>query len=394
MRKSLLYIFLLLPFPIVAQKLDSNRAGMLAEIEKNNTTLIALRQQAEADKAQNRVGNALPDPTFGFSYSWGNKSGMEGKKTFSAEQELDLGTLTRKRSKLAKSANAVIDWNYRLERQTILAEADLLLVQLVYHNANCEELSSRMERAKLLKEVYEKKMLAGDANQIELNKIRLFHTSAMANYKRAQAERAVTLDELQRLNGNQPVQYGHTEYSTIDLPTLNVLEEKAMDLSPLIQSANANIKQEKENLKLNKIEALPGVSIGYTGEHVGGNNYNGVSVGVSVPLWGNSRRKVSQQRTAVLAAEMNKHDAENQILSKMKLQYDNAKSLLELSKQYKTELANNEDLKILEKALKAGQISLLEYLTEVAFYDNARSEVLSIERDSQLAISQLFSIFQ
>ena len=393
MRTTLLYSMFFLAIPLMAQRPEERRTAFLQNIEKNNTTLVALRQQVVADKAQNRIGNALPDPTFGFSYSWGNQEGMEGKKTFSAEQTLDLGVLSGQRKKAVAAENAVVDGNYLLERQTILAEADLLLVQLIYENAVCEEWSARMERALQLKDLYENKLKAGDVNQIEVNKIRLYYTAALANYRKAEADRKMTIDQLRRMNGDQPVNCGYTQYGPIQLPELRELESKVQELSPQIKQAYAKVQKEKDNLKLSKIEGLPEISVGYTGEHVGGNNYNGVSVGVSLPIWGNTRRKVSQQRTAVLAADMNLKDVETQTVARLKLQYENARRLIEVALQFTESINKNEDLEILRKALDLGQMSLLEYLTEVSYYDDLHLQAIEVERDSQIALSKLYSIF-
>ena len=43
---------------------------VLDSIEKNNTTLIALRTEAEARKLENRTGITLADPEVGYKHMW------------------------------------------------------------------------------------------------------------------------------------------------------------------------------------------------------------------------------------------------------------------------------------------------------------------------------------
>ena len=48
--------------------------NVLIEIEKNNTTLSALKLRVEADKVGNKTGIYIQNPEFEFNYLWGNPS--------------------------------------------------------------------------------------------------------------------------------------------------------------------------------------------------------------------------------------------------------------------------------------------------------------------------------
>ncbi|MBK6964392.1 MAG: hypothetical protein IPH20_10765 [Bacteroidales bacterium] len=43
----------------------------MSNIERNNTTLSALRKSVEAEKLGNRTGIYLQNPEAGFNYLWG-----------------------------------------------------------------------------------------------------------------------------------------------------------------------------------------------------------------------------------------------------------------------------------------------------------------------------------
>ena len=72
MKKYIILIAVLaLTGPVAAQQpIDA----VLQQIERNNTTLEALRKQTEADKLQNKTGITLPDPEVSFDYLWGDPS--------------------------------------------------------------------------------------------------------------------------------------------------------------------------------------------------------------------------------------------------------------------------------------------------------------------------------
>ena len=395
MRKNSIFLSLFLSaMSLSAQNVESDKAALLAEIEKNNTTLAALRQKAVADKQLNSVDNVLPDPSFNFSNTWGNQPGSVTSQSYSIEQELDWGTLSGIKKSTTRVANKDIDLNYLAERQIILAEVDQLIIELIYFNALCEELSMRQERAAQLKLLYEKKFNAGDADKLELNKVKINHTATIAEYRKAIADKEAIMDDLQRYNGDKPVKFNNKKYTTTALPPLVDLMKRAHETAPQIAKINNAIELEQQRLKLSKSEGIPNLSIGYAGSSAKKNRTNALTMGIDIPLWGNSRRKVKHQRVAVTVAEYEKKDVEVQIVSTLKRQYTNAKSLIQISEQFYRDLNDNEDIKILDKALDAGKLSLIDYLNEISFYYSAHDQALEAEKNAQLAISYLWTIFR
>ncbi|MZP56074.1 MAG: transporter, partial [Bacteroidales bacterium] len=64
----LLITALLSASDLFAQNIDR----IIAEVEKNNTTLIALRKDADAELIGNKTGLYLKNPEFAFNYLWGS----------------------------------------------------------------------------------------------------------------------------------------------------------------------------------------------------------------------------------------------------------------------------------------------------------------------------------
>lgn len=377
-----------------AQNVENDKAALMSEIEKNNTTLAAMRQRVIADKQKNSLSNTLPDPSFDFSNTWGNQPNSVTSQSYSIKQDLDWGTISGLRKKTINSSNKTADLNYLIQRQILLAQVDKLIVDLTYGNALCEELGIREQRAAEIKELYEKKFAAGDADQLELNKVRLNHTATIAELRKAQADRDAVLNDLQRVNGNHPIIFTHTDYADIPLPPLAELMKRAEANAPQIAMVANTIEEERQKLKLSKTEGLPELTLGYAGSSARSNRTNAITVGLSIPIWGNSQRKVKQQKAELTVAELEKEDVETQIKSTLSKQYTNVTSLCQISDQFKKELHANEDIEILNKALKAGKLSLIDYLNELTFYYSAHTQALQAEHNSQLALSELWYMFR
>ena len=364
-------------------------ANEMQTIARNNTTLKAMYQQLKATQLANAADNALPDPEAEVAYMFGSPKGVEPRTNVAVTQSLDWGVLTGRRRKLSKAANTAAMAEYRVAFQKVMSEADAALVQMVYYNRLQTELETRCHEARNIMLMYEKKYTDGDVNLIELNKVRLNTAVSEAELQRAKADRAAVAQTLQRLNGGAPITMPDTVYpATTALPPLATLKE-AMPHTAAMAQAEASLAQSTAAVKLAKVEGMPEFTVGFQGEYIKDNNYSGPSIGFSIPLWGNTRRKVKAARATQVASQLSLADARQQQLSTLDQLYMQATDLNATTQQLKDHLAATTNDALLRRSLEAGQLSVLNYLLEQSFYYSARTALLEAERNAQLAVSQV-----
>ena len=129
--------------------------------------------------------------------------------------------------------------------------------------------------------------------------------------------------------------------------------------------------------------------MGFQGEYIKDNNYSGPSVGLSIPLWGNSRRKVKAARAEQVARKLDLQAVRQQQQMELEQAYAQAVELRATADRLRSDLNAASSDTLLRRSLEAGQLSLLDYLLEQSFYYSARTALLDAERDAQLALSQL-----
>ena len=364
-------------------------ANEMQTIARNNTTLKAMHAQLQATLLANSADNALPDPEAEVAYMFGSPKGVEPRTNVAVTQSLDWGVLTGRRRKLSKAANTAAMAEYRVAFQKVMSEADAALVQMVYYNRLQAELETRCHETRNIMLMYEKKYTDGDVNLIELNKVRLNTAVSEAELQRAKADRAAVAQTLQRLNGGAPITMPDTVYpATTALPPLATLKE-AMPHTAAMAQAEASLAQSTAAVKLAKVEGMPEFTVGFQGEYIKDNNYSGPSIGFSIPLWGNTRRKVKAARATQVASQLSLADARQQQLSTLDQLYMQATNLNATTQQLKDHLAATTNDALLRRSLEAGQLSVLNYLLEQSFYYSARTALLEAERDAQLAVSQV-----
>ena len=395
MKRTLIILYMVCaaaPILCAQSVLKSGWESWMAQIAQNNTTLKALHRQMQASVLANGSNLSLTDPEAEVAYLVGTPKGVPNRTNVSLTQSLDWDVLLGRRSALAKANNQVAYNDYRRAVQQVLAEADEQFTSLVYYNKLCGELSQRQTLAEEIERLYQQKFERGDINQLEVNKVRLNASVCRADWARAHNERQQILANLQRLNGGHAVAFTDTVYPLAGkaLPPL-VDFQSALAGSLAVQTAQAAVAQSEAEIKVAKAEGLPALTVGFQGEYIQQNNYSGLSLGFSVPIWGNSRKKIRKAEAELAANRLTVDDVIYQERAQVAKLYASAQQLQQAANalQKDMQLMNNDQL--LRRSLELGQISLLDYLLELSFYYTARTSQLEAERDAQLAVSALRS---
>lgn len=387
--KKTVSIFLLLSsfFSVQAQQ-ETDR--ILESIRQNNTTLNALREKATADKIGNKTGINPENPEVEFGYLWGSPSTEGNRKDLSITQTFDFPLAYRYKSQLSKGQNQQVDLVFDAEERTILQEARLLCVELTYRNLLDKQLTQRLAHAQELAEGYEVLFSKGEINIIDYNKTKLnLLTIRKANEVNI-VERNILSDKLKIMNGGLPISaellFAYPEYL---LPSdfiswITVAEEMNPELKAVEQNITLSRKQEQLTRALN----LPKLSAGYVSERVPGSTQQGVSVGVSIPLW-EGKNTVRHQKAQTIAMQAQHEDARLQFQNEVKSSYEKARKLQNVLQEYDQLLKTSNNEELLKKAFAQGELSLINYLLELSAYYEAIDQFLETERDYQLAAAEL-----
>jgi outer membrane protein TolC len=250
----------------------------------------------------------------------------------------------------------------------------------------------RLQHAQIIENSVKQQFDNGDANVLEYNKAKLNLSLVEGEISSINVERIAILEQLKRLNGGNNIS---VEDSSFTQPTIPLNFEDwfliAEQKNPILAYVKQTVEVSKKQVSINKAQNLPEFSVGYMSEKVVGQRYQGITTGVSIPLWTN-KNKVKQAEAEVLAAEKNVIDKKQQFYAQLQLQFNRTIGLMENAQQYRNSLetANNTDL--LKKALDAGQISILDYIVEIGLYYEVLNRTLEAERDYQKALAELTAV--
>ena len=273
----------------------------------------------------------------------------------------------------------------------LLLSAKTFCIELVYYNALGKLYERQLDNAKQIAEAYERMKQTGDANQLEYNKAVLNYTNMDNEVKRINLECKRLLSELSRLNGGNPIVFDRAVYETAVLPAdFENWYAQAEAENPALSYLKSQVEIDNRQVKLSRASSLPKFSVGYMGEFVAGQKFQGATIGISIPLWEN-KNKVKQAKATVKASERIVEDARMQYYNRLKNLYVQVSGLQNNVRQYNSVFEQNDNGDLLFKAYRNGEISLLNYLLEMEYYFVAYNKRLQAERDLELALAELLA---
>ncbi len=388
MKTILLSIILLLTVgsTLTAQ---SSISEILIQVEANSTQLKALQQQMEAQKLANRTDIYLPNPEAEFGYLWGVPKAISNRIDISVKQSFDFPTVYSHKSKLANIENTNAEWAYKTERVNLLLAVKETCVQLIYCNALIGAYKVRMDNALTIAQSLAKMTDAGEGNILEVNKAQINLITVKNEIANIETERQRLLSDLKRYNGDKEIIFTDTLFEAAVIP--DDFEQwyiEAESKSPALGYLKGVVEADKKRVQVNQAVRLPKFSAGYASESIPGEQYHGISIGISVPLWEN-KNKVKMAKAQAMASQLTVEDARIAFYNNLQYLFSKATTLKSAAESYGSTLQTNNNDILLKKAWQTGNLSLLNYLLESQYYYTAIENKLSVERDLALTIAQL-----
>ena len=389
-----LNIYILILFLLIVLGTTSAQTTIqkvLSEIENNNKTLKTAKQSADLQKIDVRTGIYLSNPSVEYERTWGNRETNHAiENELKIVQEFDFPTAYSQRNKIVGLKSTQADAQYQMVRQEILLEAKQLCIQVVYLNKAKIILDERLKNAEELDKSYKKRLETGDANILETNKIALELLNVKTEQRLNDSERRNCLIKLKEINGEADIVFTDRTYQEIDPANFNfeAILQKSIETNPELQNLEQQKQIAEKSVSLAKSMALPKISMGYITNFSGQERFNGFHAGISIPLWEN-KNTVKRAKTEANITGMEIDNTRLIQTNKLQQLYDKMLVLKESVREFKLLLTGQNNEQLLKKALSSGQISLLEYLTELNFLYQSTGNFLQTERDYYSTVAEL-----
>jgi outer membrane protein TolC len=363
---------------------------VLSQVEINNKSIQSNKKYWEAKRAEYKIGLTPYDPQAEFDYLFGSPAAAGNQKDFSLTQRLDFPTVYKRKRNLSTVQIAQTELNQAVFRQDVLLEAKLIALQIIYLNKKIAELNKRQATTLQLVTDYQKKLDKGDVIILDVNKAKLQLLNIQHEAVLTQNERQVAHTKLSALNGGTHFEIKDTLYPAIPfIPDFETLDSMIEANDPIIKVYEQEIKIQQQNVSLQKALNLPKIEAGYHSQGILGQSYKGIHAGISIPLWENKNKlKAAQANVDYATSNVETHILEHKLENKG--YYDQLDIRAKAMEEYKTLLMSLNNTALLSKALRLGQITVIQYFQDESYYYAAYDKFLQMELEYNQAVARLF----
>ncbi len=385
MKKLIITIALCLPIGMQAQNIEQ----VLQSIEQNNKELQSQAQLSKAQKMENRTENNLPDPTVSYSSFYKNGMGPGHGTETVVSQGFDFPTQYITRNRQATLENEAIDIQQQAVRRDILLQAKLLCLDLIQLNQENELIQIRMKNANDLQTMYEKRLQTGDANALEVNKVKMECMNVQTEVAQNNAAHRTALQTLLAMNGNLPLEFSATVYPQVkEINDYNTLRDEVIASDLDLQAMGYAARAAEKQVSVDKQNWLPKLQAGFRRNTDSEMSMNGFVIGGSIPLFSN-RKKVQIAKAQAISAQLLKEDAQLEKENELMALYNEMKQLKQALNTYDVPLMHR-SLALLKQALEEGQLSLIEYFVEAeGIYKNLQAR-MQLENQYQKVMANIY----
>ena len=391
MKTYKLYILGLMLLGSLTTRAQSSIDQVLRSIETNNKSLQANTKMTDAQKLEAQTGKFLANPSVEWEQMWGNRNNPGSEYTLTVKQSLDFPTTYSNKNKLANLKANTIGFQSAAYRQQLLLNAKQTCIEIIYLRKQKSLLDERLANAETMFALYKKRFESGDANQLELNKIQLELLNAQNQSRLNKAALTAAEEQLRNLNGGKPITFDATDYPAgEELINFDQLQAAFMDADPNLKSLTGNQEIANREVKLSRSLTLPKFDVGYkrnaASDHVAS---NGFMVGVSIPLFENKntvKKAKAQAEFASASLEANRLN----LKTNLQQLYQQAEALQISRADYAKVLEQQRNIELLNKALNAGQLSVIDYFTELSTIYDSHQSYLDVEKEYHSILAQLY----
>ena len=354
----------------------------------NNIKLTELKSANTAAIQQLKEENSLSGPEAEFEHLW-SKTG-ERKWNFGISQNFEWPGIYSVRSQKIKHTLAINKYIEDAELLSLKLEAASLMTQLYFNRQKVQVLDKIIETLTEFAENLSTGVDHGLVTILDLKKAQIESTTLKIERDLLIDNKLTLISELQQLVGEN-FNLDNFQWDTLPLFTsLKTLDSYLTDADsdPSILASEAMNRLAELNAKEIKASTLPGFNIGYRLEREDGALFNGFGVSINLPTW-NVRQKRLSAESFISSASSQSLAQKSLYKTRITGEYRNAFILRDRISELNKSGVDGSYLGLLKEALDGGELSILDFLREQAYFKEQSLSMIELQERYQLLLNSL-----
>lgn len=376
-----LFSFLLLPVMAYAY---SPFYTTITSVVDTNGQLLAAQKQIDATLASDAAGNVLPSAEVEFEYLWATSGWGDNKWNIGVSQELQLPSLFKARSAASQAqaeAARLILLGMKAEKALGAKQAIIDIINATSRLGYYREVKENLTAIQAL---VQKSYSQRHATILDLRKIEIALLDNEQKIAESESEIIRMKASLRGMGATLPK--AENVWDEYPLQSSEAPDSISDGLLYAIQAAQDAATASR--IRAAKLEQMPSLSVGYRHTFEEGSHFDGLTLGIALPSYGMKKAK----QAAALEREAAMYEAEarirNEVAENQGL-YESAMAIRDIMDKYRQLTSDNSYLSLLKKAYEGGELTMIDYITEVNLFTESRLAYLDLQYNQALTLSRL-----
>lgn len=381
--KILIYTFLLSGGSLFAYTVDE-----IVRMAWQNGRVAGLEAASEAEITDMSAENSLSGPEVEVEHQWAASD--HKKLNIGVTQSFDWPGVYSARSKQVEQFRKITDLRQEVLKKELKNEALSLLLRISYAQEKINRVDEQFRIIEKIKDELDRALDKGLVTILDQKKAHIESSTLKIQLEQLTAERNSLISELVVLT-NHDFDENNTDWISLRKPLalLNLDHYLAgLESSPEMLLAAENQKNAELGTQSAKASLLPGFSVGYRHETEQDVHFNGFSIGVNLPSWNFSKKKKAAG-AKVMQAETEYMTLHQTLSERIKSEYRQVVALRESISGIESYTSDDTYLKLLNRALEVGEISMINYLQELNYYNSTLAQTIDLQTQYQLLLLSL-----
>lgn len=347
------------------------------KIVDQDPSMAAIAARYNAELLDGRDRNQLEAPEIEVEHLFAGGDARD-KTGVTVSQSFDWPGAYGARAKALNASSSAMECLRRSDYLDKVLSTKLTLLEVIYTSKRLELVDSMEANISRMLADTERGFHSGIYTILDVNRMRI----ECADMKARKSALNVRLAELKAdIESMAPGLDADDIISSIDAYPIEIMRPREEYLSsledsdPALAAARASAESGRLAVKAEKLSRLPGWSLSYKYSKEEGINFNGFSVGITLPFLrrnyaGKSARMLQDAASLDYEAILAAREAEVRSL------FDRAERLSEINRMYSEVFDKSNNMRLLQKAYSGGQMSSVEYLNDVNYFLNAHESYL------------------
>ena len=353
-------------------------------------SLKAEAARLDADRIQSEADNSLAGPEADFDYKFA-PTGEPNRWGVSVGQSFDWPGTYAARSKAINFGSQAIESLNRSNYLDKKLEIKLLFIDIINTRKKLALLHERDKQTDSLIAICRTGVENGEQSILTLNKLEITKIRFKNSLVNLENQYTALKTSLIQMNGGldcEEILAHLDEYPDEMILSVDEYENQILEKDPMKRYSALMVQSQLQNVKAEKLKRFPGISLGYVHAREDGEIFNGISAGISLPVF-STRHKI---KAAEALQRSLKYDEATQAISQRTSMMASRDKALALYKEYKALdaiLKNGNNQALLKKSLDNGIITAQEYLNEMSYFLDAWQDLLDAQYNYHLEAAVL-----